>query len=693
MNNKAKESLVVKSKVSIFCGHAIEGLWLFLLIGMPLFYWKSYQSFDMPKMQLLCTVTAVMIALWIIKSLEEKRFDLRRGIFPIILGAYFLILIVSTIFGYYPSVSWWGSYVRFTGLSMYGFFLLASFLIFINIKSHDQIKRIFGFLAAGSIPVSIYGLLQYFRLDVLEFTGTREGFREIISTLGNSLYLSNYLIMVIPAALALIFYSRKIYFKILWGMVALIDIWALILTQKRSGFFALVAVLAFGSFLLVWRRKRIVAIAAAAVALALVLVIAFNFGPISQSDLVADYPYLKRIFSSFDFQDVTVKERLVVWRITADMLLARPVLGYGLDTYMYVFNAYYPPSFTEMPEIYFDRAHNFILDTAHSTGSLGLLAMLGLFGLAFWQSGKMFFFRKNSPDSYFGWAMVVIMVGFLVHNMFMFEVSPSRYILFMVFSIGASIPFLKDQPPAANNDNVKPQAKIKFWNIREYKLIYYALLVIALVYSVKFHIFPIVGDYHYNKGLGYAKLEDKQVRESEFTKAMYYMSDVRSANYHEKLASDYFIFSQNVKPELRDENFQKSVDWYNKAMEKDPLKYQTPTDLGQVYVVWAGYAEKESDLRRERLAKAEQAFNKAAELSPGRQMTYWEWGRSLIHIGETDLGLEKYIFAVELDPGVGKSHFMLAKAYRDTGDLEKARQAFDRAYELGYTREKEDAPL
>ena len=46
-----------------------------------------------------------------------------------------------------------------------------------------------------------------------------------------------------------------------------------------------------------------------------------------------------------------------------------------------------------------------------------------------------------------------------------------------------------------------------------------------------------------------------------------------------------------------------------------------------------------------------------------------------------------------MDPSVGKSYFELGKAYRDTDQPELARENFDKAYELGYNRGKEDEPL
>lgn len=690
--------IVAKSRVSIFCGYAIEGLWLFLLIAMPLFYYRSHQSFDMPKIQLFCATVVLMMVFWLVKSIEEKKFKIRSGPFLTLLLAYLAVLVLSTIFAFYPEVSFWGSYERFTGLFSYVFLVLACALVYWNANSIDHVKRIFYFLAVGSIPVSIYGLFQYFGYDFLKFTDTGQRFFEIISTMGNSLYLSNYLIMAIPAAFVLLLMNKNIYARILWLATIFIDIWALILTQKRSGFVALVAVAVVAGFLMAWRWRRAAGIALLLLLIIPVIVVALNFNQIANSDFVAQTSYLNRVFSIFDFTDVTIKERLLVWEIAGDIILKRPVLGYGLDSFLYAFDAYYPAYFTEMPENYFDRAHNFILDTAYSTGLVGLLIVTSLFIYAFYHSAKFYFKNKKDPASYLGLGVFVALSGFLAHNIFMFESMTTRYILYLLFVTIALISVISKQEAELAQDNnekenAKEKQKIKFWSVKEYKLIYYALLIIAAAYIVKFHVFPIAGDYHFNKGMGYGGLEHRAAREQEFLKAMYYIKDVRSSKYMARLAGDYFIFAQNIaEKDAQDRAFEQSVGWYLKAMEKDPKQFKRPDELAQVYMVWSKLIEDEA-VKQEKIDLADQYFDQAVALSPGRQMIYWDWGRSLIYTGDLEQGIAKYEYAVGMDPNVGRSHFELGKAYRDTDQLEKARESFDRAIELGHTRGSEDDPL
>jgi|GEM_PF-2788851 len=699
-NNKDKQE-IKKSKVSVFCTWAIEALWLFLLVAMPLFYYRSHQSFNMPKSQLLCITVILMLVFWIVKGLEEKKFSFKWDIFSWLGFGFLGIIGLSTIFSYFPSSSWWGSYVRFEGMINYMWYGIAYLLIYWNLRGFDQIKRIFIFAGIGVIPVAVYGFFQWYGYDFLEFMGSTdagERFRFIISTLGNQLELSDYLVVTLPLILTLIFISKKYYFKILWAIVAILNVSALFLTGRRSGLVALAAIVFFGILFLAWRWKKGIAIALLILAI-LSGVLFFTFlEEVNSLEFVQNNDYLKRLTTIFDFEDVTIKERFLVWQISYDMILGRPIIGHGLETYKMVFDLNYPPSFTEMPENYFDRAHNIILDTAFKFGFVGLALFLAWLGLAVFQSLRLFFKEKKLSESYLGYGITLSIIAFMAHNQFMFESGTSRYILMVVLAVAGTFKFatisLKkeieetDEPKKITENN----DKLKFWAHPEFKILYILLLIGAIAYGIKFHVFPIAGDYRYNVGLSIGDEKYFKNRIEAFNQAIYYMPDVRSTKYHRRIGGDTFIYAQHVDVGLVDSLFGRSTASYERAIKINPNEMEAPAELGEIYVVWSAYAEDEA-LKQERLAEGEKYFNQAIALSPGRQMMYWDWGRSLMFAEETEEAIAKYLHAVEMAPEVGRSWFMLGKAYRNMGEPEKAREAFDKARELGYSRGSEDDPL
>lgn len=77
-------------------------------------------------------------------------------------------------------------------------------------------------------------------------------------------------------------------------------------------------------------------------------------------------------------------------------------------------------------------------------------------------------------------------------------------------------------------------------------------------------------------------------------------------------------------------------------------------------------------------------YERATKLYPQYALTHAQYGWYLVDIGNVKKGTEKLIKAIELDPQLAAAHAWLATAYYKTGNVERARQAAERARELGY---------
>jgi len=77
-------------------------------------------------------------------------------------------------------------------------------------------------------------------------------------------------------------------------------------------------------------------------------------------------------------------------------------------------------------------------------------------------------------------------------------------------------------------------------------------------------------------------------------------------------------------------------------------------------------------------------FEKAIGLYPCHSLTHAQYGSFLVGIGNFEKGIEKLHYAVRLDPKLIAGHVGLAKAYEKKGDVKSAREAAERAKELGY---------
>jgi predicted Zn-dependent protease len=79
-----------------------------------------------------------------------------------------------------------------------------------------------------------------------------------------------------------------------------------------------------------------------------------------------------------------------------------------------------------------------------------------------------------------------------------------------------------------------------------------------------------------------------------------------------------------------------------------------------------------------------QYFEKAIGLYPSHAITHAQYGWYFVTIGDLENGIQKIKHAIEMDPKLTAGYVWLAQAYEKKGDSELAREARERAKELGY---------
>jgi hypothetical protein len=112
---------------------------------------------------------------------------------------YALVFIFTTFTSVVPGVSFWGSYQRlqgtYTNLSYIG---LAAMIVF-TLRRREQFDRLITVMVLASLIAVGYGLVQHLQFDPLPWKG--DVITRVASTMGNSIFVAAYLIMVLPYAL------------------------------------------------------------------------------------------------------------------------------------------------------------------------------------------------------------------------------------------------------------------------------------------------------------------------------------------------------------------------------------------------------------------------------------------------------------------------------------------------------------
>lgn len=211
--------------LSIWSERIIEAGWLLALALIPIYFnLLSARHFEPDKATTLRAIVLIMAAAGLVRVLEGftnnpatsqapaplelaeptnplREFWQRFSRIPLAVPAlvYALVFLVTTITSVVPLTSFWGSYQRlqgtYTNLSYMGLFVL----ILATLRRRTQLERLVTVVLLTGLTVAGYGLLQHFQADPLPWKG--DVITRVASTMGNSIFVAAYMIMVVPLAL------------------------------------------------------------------------------------------------------------------------------------------------------------------------------------------------------------------------------------------------------------------------------------------------------------------------------------------------------------------------------------------------------------------------------------------------------------------------------------------------------------
>ncbi len=399
----------------------------------------------------------------------------------IAVSLFALIFVLAGFFGVDPAFSFWSNFERGEGgLQMFclGIFFLLISLLF---REKKDWQMMFWVSIIAALLMIFYGIgagLKYFDAETVvrniggvpQKTLTGEGgflyqtFKSFVGpdfrgsgvrfagSIGNPAYVATYLVFILFYCLYLfidcakekkkniknLLLSPKIIF--LTAIMAIFIIF-FFLAATRGAFIGLIAALLFlflylGFSIKTWRKRL-----SAGIVLLLLAVgglIYFKDAP-----LIKSFPG-SRIFD-ISFKTENFQNRTVIWKMAIDGFKERPILGWGPENFMSVFDKYYNPkhySTTAGFGAWYDRAHNIYLDYLIQAGILGLLSFLGIFAVFYRQLIK---FQISSLKSkildkniLFKNALIFALpLAYLIQGLVLFDILPTYINLFLFLGFAA----------------------------------------------------------------------------------------------------------------------------------------------------------------------------------------------------------------------------------------------------------------
>lgn len=409
-------------------------LYAFLLFATPLIVTPfTDELFEFPKMVFVYLGTITILLIYVVKIIKSGKIVIKKS--P--LNLPFILIAISsflaTIFSLHPLTSIFGYYSRFNGSLLSIFCYLALSFILTNEFKSAEVKKLITTLIISSFFVSLYGILQRFGID--RDYWIEHAWERVFSTLGQPNWLAAFLVMLIPYNLYLTIQSFSrikrtptqkqklmsggIFLLLLFTFSLLL--FTLFFTRSASGymglFIALFILLLYFFVTSSLRFKRFLLIFIASTIFISILFMPF-------------YPSLPFSLRDLFWEKETNQIRLLAWKGTLGLIAAKPILGYGLETFAYSFLAYRPTelNYTSEWNFLFNKPHNEYLEILSESGVIGLGVYLFLI-LSFLLWLKKFWIKAKHQTEIV--ALLSGYTGLLVALFFGFQVVITNLLFFL----------------------------------------------------------------------------------------------------------------------------------------------------------------------------------------------------------------------------------------------------------------------
>lgn len=333
----------------------------------------------------------LLVMIFIFHHFFKSRDNLEGNKVEIPMVIYGILIIIGTFTSINPSGSFRDFTIHMVSLSLV--------VVMVNsVKTIKELNRLITVLVFSATIVALIGLYQYVvgvEIDAawIDVANNPDIKARVFSVFGNPNVLAEYLIMMIPLSISLMWHSKKLYKKVLFLGTSLVLILAIVLTMSRGGWlgFAFSALV----FILLVDKRFLLSII-----------------PITLAGVyLLPQTYLNRILSIGNFNDSSNAYRLKMWEITMEIIGDYPLAGVGFGhlPFKQTFETY----IRTMPTYH---AHNTFLEIAAELGIPGLIAFVILIFVVFKYSIKELIKKEHTYISIISAGVLSGLAGVLAHG-------------------------------------------------------------------------------------------------------------------------------------------------------------------------------------------------------------------------------------------------------------------------------------
>lgn len=384
----------------------------------------SYFPFITGKNFTFRILVELLAGLTIIVALKDTEYRPRFSWIAVAVVALFAAATLSTLTSVDPVKSFWSNFERMEGLLGLLHMVLWFFIASIVLSAENLLVRFLQVSIFASVCMALFGIFQ-----LLGFATINQGGVRLDGTFGNAIYLAVYMLFHIFFTLFLLLrHKGEQYMYWLYGGAIVLQTIALYYTATRSATLGLIGGLFVTALSIAWfERERSIVRKSAYVGIGVLVAIVLGVFLIRNIPAAQQNPILGR-FTSLSFTENTVKSRFMIWNMAIEGFTEKPITGWGMENFNYVFNKNYNPKMYAQ-EQWFDRAHNAYLDWLVSTGLLGFLAFIALFLLAAYAFMTAEGLKPSERAVFLG-----LLSAYAFHSFFVFDNLMSSVYFFFLLS-------------------------------------------------------------------------------------------------------------------------------------------------------------------------------------------------------------------------------------------------------------------
>lgn len=352
--------------------------------GLPL----TYDQFDIAKVFVMRALTIVALGAWAWKLLMSGG-RIRRTKVDWLIVAFLAWVVLTTVFSVHWPTAFFGKYRRFEGLISFANYAAIFFLTVQMVDRPSRIRSLARTLFIGGSLVAIYGLMQSVGIDPIKWGNLPFEAQRSFSTYGNPDLLGGYLMFPLPIALGLaLSEENEIWRWVYWFgfSVLMVGVW---ITEVVRGawiggmvaFAAIVVAVVLSGYRPKWLDWGGLGVSLVNIAFLVVRSMSSR-GVLNVAE---------RVQSITQTSEGSAATRFEIWGAAVNAIKARPLVGWGADTFRLVFPRFKPLAYTKDAGYLSvaDNVHDYPLQLASALGIFGFLLLYGVLGLVVWLSASM----------------------------------------------------------------------------------------------------------------------------------------------------------------------------------------------------------------------------------------------------------------------------------------------------------------